>query len=139
MAKKNLGISIALIIGLCLFTGLHQFAPISISFGKRNHSNSELRNIPLQPKRTYLIYVKKPMELPDDMEFVTGSWTEPWTWPIECGTRRGAGFFHDGKHKDNDKKKCMGTITILLQDDGRIKYKCIHCGKVISDINSKIK
>jgi len=139
MAKKKLGISIAIIIGFCLFTGLLQFSPISISFGKRNHANSDLQNMPLQPNGMYLVYVKKPMALPDDMELVT----EPWTgMAIPCefaGTRRGAGFVHDGKRKDDDKKKCMGTITILLQDDGRIKYKCLHCSKMIPDRDSKSK
>jgi hypothetical protein len=135
MAKKKLGVSIALVIGFCLFTGVLQFVPISISFGKSNHSKSDLRNMPLQPNGTYLVYVKKPMALPDDMELI-----EQWTSQMQrLGARRGAGFVHDGKRKDSDKKKCMGTIKTLLQDDGRIKYKCLHCGKVIPDINTKVK
>ena len=143
MSKKKLGISIALVIGFCLFTGVLQFVPISISFGKSHHTNSDLRNMPLQPNGTYLVYVKKPMALPDDMELVTGPWTGPCTWQMTRGTLRGAGFFHDGKRKDDDKGKgkgkCMGNIKILLQDDGRIKYICLLCRKVIPDRDSKVK
>lgn len=137
MTQKRLKISIALLVGFVLFTGLLQFVPISISFGKSHHTNSDLRNIPLQPNGTYLVYVKKPMALPDDMELVTG----PWTGQMTGWTLRGAGFFHDGKRKDDDKGKgkCMGNIKILLQDDGRIKYICLLCHKVIPDRDSKVK
>lgn len=133
MTQKRLKISIALLVGFVLFAGLLQFVPISISFGKSHHTNSDLRNMPLQPNGTYLVYVKKPMALPDDMELVTEHWA------CRAWTRRGAGFVHDGKRKDGDKGKCMGTIKMLLQDDARIKYKCLHCGKVIPDKISKIK
>lgn len=139
MTQKKLKISIALLVGFVLFAGLLQFVPISISFGKRHHTNSDLRNMPLQPNGTYLVYVKKPMALPDDMELVTGPWTGPWTGQMRGWTLRGAGFFHDGKRKDDNKVECMGNIKILLQDDGRIKYKCLLCRKVIPDRDSKVK
>lgn len=122
MAKKKLGISIALVIGFCLFTGLLQFVPISISFGKHHDADLDLRNVSLQPNCMYHVYVKKPMTLPDNMELAPK--------PL---TQRGAGFFHDSKREDGDKGKCMGTIKILLQDDGRKKYKCLRCGKEIWD------
>lgn len=94
MTQKRLKISIALLVGFVLFTGLLQFVPISISFGKSHHTNSDLRNMPLQPNGTYLVYVKKPMALPDDMELVTGPWTGPCKGQVTGWTFRGAGFFH---------------------------------------------
>ena len=127
MAKRKLNFIIMLVIGFCLFACVLKFMPISISFGEQNKPNPRLKNDILWPG-FYGIYIKKPMRLPEEMELIAAQ-----DRYVECGTTHygmiGAGFYHEGKRKDDDKKNCGGPIKTLLQDDRSMKYECLLCGK----------
>lgn len=131
MARRKLRISIAMAVGSCLFIGLLRFVPISVSFGERDDSNSDPHNTSLRPG-IYYVYLKSPMKLPDGMELVAmhGNWTSVCGGAWSPYGLIGTGFFHDGKRKKNDKDRCRGPITTLLQDDRSMKYKCMKCGKI---------
>jgi len=117
MAKEKIRISIALLIGFCLFAILLKLIPVSISFGERHDLRADSVNDFLQPGRVYFVCVDKPMNPPEGMK------------PIPNGFL-GTGFFHDGKRDDNPKRMCWGDITILLDDDGYMNYRCERCKKV---------
>jgi hypothetical protein len=126
MVKKKIRLSIALVIGFCLFASLLQFMPVSISLGERCDVRADPASAFLQPGHVYLVRVDKPMNPPDGMK------------PIPQGSF-GAGFFHDGKRDDDPKHHCQGDITVLLQDDGHRKYRCQRCNKVWDRINESEK
>jgi hypothetical protein len=71
MKDNRLRVSIASLVILLVFAGLLHFVPISISFGRRQAAELDPMNMSLEPG-LYLVGVKKPIELPDGMEAVSG-------------------------------------------------------------------
>ena len=127
MPRKKLTVSITLLVVFVLIAGLLQFVPISISFGERCDDNMYAGSTFLQPGKFYLIQANKSTKLSDGEQTIPCGVMGP-------GRFIGAGFFHDGKRKDDEKKYCGGSISKLLQDNSDIKYRCEKCKKVWEQI-----
>lgn len=117
MTKRKIKTLLVLLVCFLLLGGFLQFMSTSISLGQPDQEHIDPEKVSLQPGHFYLVKVRSPMKLTDEMDIVQAGYFAQ-------------GFIHDGKRQDNPEKHCGGDITSLLQDDGRIKYRCEKCRKI---------
>ena len=125
MTNNKYFLSFILLGSLGLLTGIYELKTFSNSFGKSNDPNSSIYSNIIQPG-FYYVNVDQPIVLPRGVNVISSNKGQYEA----CNGMFGAGFVHNGKREDNKEKRCEdGTIKTIIQDDYKIKYECLKCGK----------
>jgi hypothetical protein len=113
------------LVSIFLLVACFQVTPISISLGQDDKAMDGKKRLDLRPGECYLVYSDKPVTLPDGVRWMSAE-------------SMGAGFRHDGMHK-NKPERCAGFIKMHLQDNGHIEYQCVLCEREwIRDAEGKL-
>jgi hypothetical protein len=114
MHNGTLSLPIAFLAGGLLSLAVFQSSPVATLSGQTDCSMSPMQRGYMEPGSTYVMTVDRRMKVPD------------WMKPVPCGSIK-QGFFHDGKCVASEKEHCGGDVTMLLQDDGSLRYRCERC------------
>ena len=113
MSKSMLKTTLVGLASIFLLVTCFQIMPISISLGQNDKKMNEKKRLDMQPGEWYMVYSDTPFTLYGDAKVMSGGGI-------------GGRLKHDGINKDT-QKPCAGFISMVLQDNGWIRYRCNLC------------